>query len=303
MTRVANIAQNERIISLVMQTQREADNAQVQIASGRKSQDFKGIARDSGRLVELEVTHLRVNQYSENNLLVEDRLQLMESNTAQVHDILGSFKTLLINALNEGNAIELGLQNQATEMMNQVATLLNADLDGRHLFAGSMTNTEPVDLTALPAAYVVPTSDGDSSAYYQGDAVQQSVRADDNLDVEYGVNADALGFEQTIRAMDVVVKGAPTDTTMLNHALDIVNSAINNVADIRTEIGNSRSSLAEIEKKHQDFLLFAEETIGELENTDITLAITKLNETQVTLEASYMTLSRLSQMSLLQFIR
>ena len=303
MTRVANIAQNDRIVSLVMQTQQTADEAQVQIASGRKSQDYKGIARDSGRLVELEVTHLRVDQYSKNNMLVEDRLQLMESNVGQIHDILGQFKTLIINALNEGNAIELGLANQATEMMNQVATLLNADLDGRHLFAGSMTNTEPVDLSALPVAYAVPSSDGDASAYYQGDAVLQTVRADDNLDVTYGVNADSRGFERTIRAMDIVAKGAPTDTVMLNHALDVVNNAIDDVANIRTAIGNSRSSLAEIEKKHQDFLLFAEETIGDLENTDITLAITKMNETQVTLEASYMTLSRLSQMTLMQFIR
>ena len=103
--------------------------------------------------------------------------------------------------------------------------------------------------------------------------------------------------------MDIVIKGAPTDTAMLNHALDVTNSAANNVANIRTQIGNTRSSLAEIEKTHQDFILFANETIGDLENTDITLAITKLNETQVTLEASYMTLSRLGQISLLQFLR
>ena len=170
---------------------------------------------------------MRSNQYVANNQLIEDRLQLMEGNVGQVFDILTEFKTLLINALNEGNAAELGLQNHASEMMTQVSTLLNADLDGRHLFAGSMTNTPPVDLTGLPV----------------------------------------------------------------------------NVANIRTQIGNTRSSLAEIEKTHQDFILFANETIGDLENTDITLAITKLNETQVTLEASYMTLSRLGQISLLQFLR
>ncbi|MFT5488072.1 MAG: flagellin-like hook-associated protein FlgL, partial [Alphaproteobacteria bacterium] len=51
------------------------------------------------------------------------------------------------------------------------------------------------------------------------------------------------------------------------------------------------------------FMLFASETIVDLENTDITFAITKLNETQTTLEASYMTLSRLGQISLLQFLR
>lgn len=303
MTRVSNIAQHERIVSLIMQAQSDSHAAEVAIASGRKSQNYQGIARDAGRLVEMEISHVRVSQYSENNGLVEDRLQLMESNVSQVADILGVFKSLLINALNSGNAVELNLPNQALQFMDQVATLLNADLDGRHLFAGSMTNTEPVDLAGLPAAYVIPSSDGDAAGYYQGDAVSLSVRADDSLDLTYGIKADALGFEQALRAMDIVRKGAPTDTTMLNHALDVVNSAIDNVANIRTQIGNTRSSLAEIEKKHQDFILYAEETIGDLENTDVTLAITKLNETQTTLQASYTVLSRLGQISLLQFMR
>ncbi len=303
MNRVANLGQHDRIISLIMQTQQESANAELSIASGRKSQDYKGIARDASRLVQLETTQLRANQYIQNNMLVEDRLQLMEGNVGQIFDILSGFKSLLINALNEGNATELGLQNHANEMMTQVATLLNADLDGRKLFAGSMTNIDPVDLTTLPIAYTIPSADGDASAYYQGDAIQHTIRADDNLDLTYGITADALGFEQVIRAMDIVIKGAPTDTGMLNHALEIVNTAAHSVADIRTQIGNTRSSLAEIEKTHQDFILFASETIGDLENTDITLAITKLNETQTTLEASYMTLSRLGQISLLQYLR
>ena len=303
MTRVANVAQYDRMVSLIMQAQSQAGDAQLQIASGRKSQTYQGIAHDASRLVGIEVSHVRVNQYVDNNSQIEDRLQLMEGSVGQVINIMGQFKSLLINALNHGNAVELDLSNQTTEMMKQVSTLLNVDLDGRHLFAGSMTGTEPVDLSALPISYTIPSSDGDAAGYYQADAVRLKVRADDNLDITYGVNADALGFEQLIRAMDMVVKGAPTDTTMLNHALDVVNTASENVTDIRTRIGNARSSLATIEKSHQDFLLFAEETISDLENTDITLAITRLNETQVTLEASYMALSRLSQVSLMQYIR
>jgi len=303
MSRVSNIGQHERMVSLIMQTQERANAAELQIASGRKAQNYAGIARDAVRLVEMETTHVRVNQYISNNKLVDDRLQLMESSVGQIFSVMTRFKTLLVNALNQGNATELDLPNQASEALDQIATLLNVDLDGRHLFAGSKTNTEPVDLTALPGAYVVPTSDGDSAAYYQGDSVDLSVRADDNLDLAYGVRASETGFEQAIRALDVVVKGAPTDRTMLNHALDVVNTALDNIADVRTRIGNTRTSLTEIEKTHQDFVLFAEETIGDLENTDIPIAITRLNEAQVSLQASYMTLSRLSQITLMQFIR
>ncbi|CAN0470509.1 unnamed protein product, partial [Discosporangium mesarthrocarpum] len=67
MNRVANLGQHDRIVSLIMQSQRASAEAELSIASGRKSQDYKGIARDASRLVELETTQLRSNQYVENN--------------------------------------------------------------------------------------------------------------------------------------------------------------------------------------------------------------------------------------------
>lgn len=302
MTRVTNLAQHDRMISLIMQTQSDADNVQQQISSGKKSQTYQGIATDASRLVDLEVTHSRVDQYVKNNGQVDDRLQLMESNTGQIGDILSNFKGLLVNALNQGNAAELDLPTNASEMLKQVASLLNANLDGRHLFAGTMTDTTPVDLSALPASYTIPTVTGASSSYYQGDSTKLTVRADDNLDLQYGITADSQGFEEAIRALDVVVKGAPTDTTMLNHALDVVNSAISDVANIRTQIGNTRSTIAQIDKSHSNFQQFADQTIGDLENTDVTEAITRLNSAQTTLQASYMTLSALGKMNLMQFM-
>lgn len=302
MTRVTNLAQHDRIVSLIMQTQNDANDVQQQISSGKKSQTYQGIAQDAARLVNLEVAHVRVDQYVKNNGQVDDRLQVMESNVGQIGDILSQFKTLLVNALNQGNAAELDLPTNAGQMLNQVATLLNANLDGRHLFSGSMTDTAPVDLSALPVSYTIPTSNGDASGYYQGDTTQLTVRADDNLNLQYGITADSTGFEQTIRALDMVVKGAPTDTTMLSHALDVVNSAIDNVANIRTKIGNTRSTIAEIDKSHSNFQQFADQTIGDLENTDVTAAITRLNSAQTTLQASYMTLSALGKMNLMQFM-
>ena len=50
-------------------------------------------------------------------------------------------------------------------------------------------------------------------------------------------------------------------------------------------------------------MLFTEQTIGEIENVDIAEAFSLMNVATVTLEASFMTLSRLSQLSLLNFLR
>jgi flagellar hook-associated protein 3 FlgL len=303
MDRVTTLSQQTRLLSFVGDTQRRFDELQTQIASGRKAQNYQGVARDSGRLITLEATHLKVTQYVESNGTVERRLNTMESSLAQLIDVMTSFKTLLVNALNASNAADLDLNNQAQQHLTEAAALLNVQQDGRYLFSGSRTDVAPVDLTALPASYTVPTADGASAAYYQGNAQVLEVRADDLLTVSYGVLASDPAFERALRGIDVVVNGAPTDRTMLNHALDVVNQALDGLPDVRTRIGLDRNTLESVNDRHQEFLLFAEENISDIENVDIPETVTRLNEAQVTLEASYMTLSRLSQTTLMNFLR
>jgi flagellar hook-associated protein 3 FlgL len=303
MDRVTTLSQQTRLLSFVGDTQRRFDELQTQIASGRKAQNYQGVARDSGRLITLEATHLKITQYVESNGTVERRLNTMESSLAQLIDVMTSFKTLLVNALNASNAADLDLNNQAQQHLTEAAALLNVQQDGRYLFSGSRTDVAPVDLTALPASYTVPTADGASAAYYQGNAQVLEVRADDLLTVSYGVLASDPAFERALRGIDVVVKGAPTDRTMLNHALDVVNQALDGLPDVRTRIGLDRNTLESVNDRHQEFLLFAEENISDIENVDIPETVTRLNEAQVTLEASYMTLSRLSQTTLMNFLR
>lgn len=303
MTRVANYAQFQRTSAHIMDAQERAADFQLRIASGRKSADFAGIARDSGRLVTLESAHMRATQYVKDNKIVETRLKTMETNVAQVYERMSEFRTLLVNALNAENAQDLTMPAQARDVLNQVAGLLNVREDGRYLFAGSATDTIPVDLASLPIAYVVPSADGDSAAYYQGDDVIATLQGDDNLRITYGVTAGDPVFERAIRSLDLVAKGGAGDRATLQHALEIATQVIDELPDVRTRIGASLSAIHQANDKHDQFVLFAEETIGEIENVDVADAITRLNDTQVTLEASYLTLSRLSQLSLLQYLR
>jgi flagellar hook-associated protein 3 FlgL len=302
MERVTNLSQQTRLFSFITETQKRFDDLQTQIASGYKSQNFSGVAREAGRLISLETTHAKVTQYVENNTTVGRRLETMESSVSRITDIMAKFRTLLVSALNAGNAAELDLNNQARETLNQVASLLNTKVEGRHIFAGSRTDVEPVDLTALPVAYTVPTADGDSAAYYQGNSQILSVRADDDLTVDYGILASDPEFERAIRALDVVAKGAPTDAAMLNHALEVANQALDGLPDIRTRIGLARKTLESTNTKHTEFFLFAEQVISDIGNVDVPETVTRINEAQVTLQASYLTISRLSQTSLLNYL-
>ncbi len=303
MTRIANFSQTQRNIAYFMDTQKRLADGQIQASSGKKAQYFSGIAADVRRLVNLESSHVRATQHIANNNLIEDRLQSMESSVAQIFDAISQYKSLLINALNANNSADLAMPIQTQALMDQIGALLNVEQDGRFLFSGTLTDTEPVDFSALPVSFTIPTADGDAGAYYQGDAVKLSVQADDKFTISYGVTADAVGFEQAIRAMQMVIIGPPNDRDTMEDALRVITEAIGSVSNIRTQIGASRKALENANTRHNEFLLFAEKTISDLENADITKVITEMNADQVILEASFSIIGRLSRLTLTNFLR
>ncbi|NKB20121.1 MAG: hypothetical protein GKS01_06190 [Alphaproteobacteria bacterium] len=303
MTRVANFAQHERNLAHILNAQERLNTGQIQISSGKKAEQFSGIARDARRLVNVETSLVRTQQYMSNNDLTEQRLQNMETNVAQIFDVISEYKTLLINALNADNGADLAMPIQAQAMLDEITALLNVEDDGRFLFSGTLTDTQPIDQTGLPGSYTLPTSDGDASGYFAGNSTKLTLQADENFTVTYGVTADEVGFEQAIRSMHMIVIGPPNDRSTLEDALTVVGNAIDSVSDIRTRIGASRSAIENVNTRLSDFVLFSEKTIGELENTDITRVITEMNSDQVAVEASFAVIARLANLSLTQFLR
>ncbi len=302
MTRVANYAQFQRNLAYILDAQRRLADGQIKISSGRKSDNYAGISRDARRLVSAEIAHLRTKQYVENNNLIERRLQKMEAAVSQTFEIASNYRTLLVSALNSTNSSDLAMPIQAKQMLDQLTALLNVEDDGRFLFSGTMTDTEPVDQSGLPGSYTVPSSDGDANGYYKGDTTKLTVRVDKTFDVTYGVHAQEAGFERLMRSLHMIVIGPPNDRATLEDALKVVNEAVDTIPDLRTRIGTARATIADVNMKHSDFLLFSEKTIGDMENADITEVITQMNADQLTVEASVMALARLSQISLVRFL-
>lgn len=303
MTRVANLAQHQRNLAHILNAQARLTTGQIQISSGKVSPQYSGISRDARQLVNAEMSLARTAQFVTTNNTIDQRLQTMETNVSQIFNVLTEYKSLLVNGLNANNSDDLAMPTQAQAMLNQVTALLNVEEDGRYLFAGSRTDTAPVVQSGLPLNYIIPTSDGDANGYYVGDTVQFSVRADESFDLQYGINAGEQGFERVIRSLHMMVIGTPNSRPTMDDALKVVNQAIDSMADVRTRIGTVRATLSRINQMHEDFQLFTAKTISDIENVDITRVITNMAADQTAVEASFMTIARLSRLSLTNFLR
>lgn len=321
MNRIATFPQYQLALGHALQSQRSVLDLQIQISSGKVSRDYAGIAGDAHTLVNLETAHARARQYIKNNDTVNRRLQTMETNIAAIFDGLSTFRVSLISALNANNGEDLAIAEEATHLKQEIANLLNVKQDGRYLFAGSRTDTKPVELTGWtpPVMPLTPPLDTYEDEYYRGDQVKLSVEADADLTVTYGITADEPAFEYALRAMHYVeLAGNPPDRDTLQVALALVNTALgteegnadlgvdpitHDIADLRTLVGASMRSLDSTTKRLDEFMLYTEQTIGDIENVDPAAAIARLATYETQLQASYMTLTRLSQLTLVNFLR
>ena len=124
------------------------------------------------------------------------------------------------------------------------------------------------------------------------------------MEIRYGVTADRLAFQEAIGALQAAIEGDNTDDPVLvDAALALTVNAIDALPEIRSEIGAVQLSIADQNKRHEDFLVFTENVVSNIENVDVPSAVSRLASEETLLEASYLTLVRVGNLTLADFLR
>jgi flagellar hook-associated protein 3 FlgL len=288
LSRIGDYAQNSLATQLLLDAQTRTRETQIQISTGKKATRFRELAADTNRLVSAKDALQRIQKFQTNNELIGGRLDVMESSTASLVDIATRLRTLLIQRLDSAQGVPGIITADAQNLLQQALSDLNVELDGRHLFAGSKTDTAPVVLDPAYSAFGSP-----DTSYYQGD-----------VDFIYGMTADREGFQELIGALRTTVEGdGSDDQAMLSSALDLVNSALPKITDYRSEIGARHAALDRINDGHADAEVYLQRQISDIEDVDLTEAISRLTRDQSVVESSLATVAQLRQLSLVDFLR
>ena len=306
MTRIATYAQSSHILANALKAQERVHENQTRAATGQVAQRYQGLAGNARRLLSLEADHRRATQYIENNRLVDQRLQAMETAVSSVLSSATSFKSYAIQALNANPRDDGNLASLSQNLFQQMAALLNTKVDGRYLLSGSRTDIRPVDFTNAgfgPPAFTYPTVA--NSAYYDGDSITLAVQADETVTLSYGLTADNPAFEKTIRAFHLGATATTSgflDTVRVNEALRVINEALDTLPNLLSKIGVARTTLEGASGRHNNYLQYFEQSINEIESADVAETLAHLNADTAQLEASYATIARVSRMSLLDYL-
>ncbi|MGE0251482.1 MAG: flagellin [Dongiaceae bacterium] len=335
--RISNSAQFQRTQFNTQILQNKIAELQIQAATGEQGRIFSEIASNSSRFITLENSHTRLTRYQENIASADRRLDQMDASLGRLHDTATRFRALLTSALNANNADNISLTTEANQLLNQVAAELNTQFEGKYLFSGNRITTAPVSLAAFgnPVAmpeniagtlpFTAPTYPGTPPtvfpvaltptntatyqyfAYYQGDVSRGVVRADDNLEITTGTTADSEAFVKLIYSLRLAATytAAPADEQhdRLEEAYRIVTESLDKLADLRSQVGSEGRLLQDIKAKHVETAGRLEGLISDIQAVDVPKTIAELSAQQTQLQASYLTISRLSEISLVQFLR
>ena len=308
-SRVTNLSSSRLINSLILKSQARINEQQIKLTTQQNSQDYLGIGDDAGRLLTVESSLRRIDQFVKDNTFIDMRMETMLNSMDAVSDILKEVRTLVRDVLEDGTLDGID-KNDFTEIkMDQLEGFLNVKMNGRFLFSGTKTDTKPVNAGDLADA---PTFDADGitttsepSFFYQGDDNQVKARIDEGVTLEYGVKANNEGFEKLIRAIRLVKSTDLTDANVLGkfqHALNLLNESADKIGAVELNTGVKFQQLTSTTRSLKDTKSILDGVVDEIERADTFEAVSILNQVQTQLEASYATAVRVSSLSLTKFL-
>lgn len=332
--RISDAAKFNSINLLIQQSQMRMNTLQIQASSGRAGENYADISDRSNQALRLENSFMRVKRFQDNITLAVQKLDDMEASISSIQDMASQLRTLLTGALNETGAETMSLSPQVLDMITALQNTLNKQTDGKYLFAGSMTNVRPVDTSRwgaplpvptnfnAPAAYTVPTlpatpaqfpvtigatATSEYFGYYTANTQRPSVRADDNMTQTYGVTAADPAFAELFYAMRLAAtaSGAPQaeQRDRLQGALTLLDGLVGDLADMRANIGSQAKLLEDTSLAHGAYLNKIEGLVNDLQAVDIPQTMAKLSAEQTQLQASFITISKISEVSLVNYLR
>ncbi len=322
---IGDIAQSGRLLNQIGKTQDSLDRVQIQLSTGAKAEVYSEISGNANRLLLVENAFVRTQQFNRNIQGVQLRTEMMDSTLTQMVDLATEFKSLLLSATSAENYNEFDVDGQAQDLLERFSNLLNVEADGKYLFAGTATTTQP---SVVPSPLTAPSNAGTSPAFtpedpslftpadpewqdfygfYQGNNGTLSVRIAEDQVINYGITANEQPFVDLMYSLRLAAtfndgSDPGSELARLNSALDSVTTAVDGIIDRQSRLGQQMRTVDMERIRNEDTIGRFSDLIGEIEATNIPEAATQLSQFQTQLEASYLVTTRLRQASIINFL-
>ena len=238
---------------------------------------------------------------------VQARLDTESANLTTAGDVLVRIKELAIQASNgtQGTVSRKAISTEMKGLRNQLLSLSNStDASGNYIFSGSKVNTKAF------------TQDSKGNIEYTGDQTRMHVAVGEQRTLPLnrpGTNAfvrvvrtnpdnseQGVGF---FTAVDDLIDGVDNGiTSKMQRGLTEMNTLHTGVVMAQADVGTDMKVVEQQGAVVDDTKLSLKVALSNVEDLDMTTAVTNMQKLMLSLEAAQATFAKTSQMSLFKYL-
>ncbi|MEW8508612.1 MAG: flagellar hook-associated protein FlgL [Candidatus Thiodiazotropha sp.] len=301
MNRISTSMLFDRGISSMLERQSDVSRAQLQISTGKRILTPKDDPPGAAYLLDLRTSITQVEQYQDNGVRAQARLELQEAALKGVDDLMPRVMELAIQGQSDtySAAARQAIAQELRQINDELMALANTrDSDGEYIFAG-------YDADAIPFS-----NPADGVFAYGGDMGSRSLRIsatrqvqdrENGFDVFMNVDTAAGGRRNIFETVHGIIAGMEADAP--NSAfMDDLQLAQEHIVSVRARGGARLNTIDEQRNVNEDFILTMKSALSETEDLDIVEAISRFEQDMIALQAAQQTFNMVQGLSLFNYL-
>ncbi len=306
MTRISTFSQQQAVVSQMLRAQSQVADDQRQVATGYKTDSYKGIARDAAALVSARAIESRTVQFVKLGQQVGAQVSLQDTGLTTMYDTAKNLRDSILKSLanNRGDTVSVDMDSAFVSGKS----VLNTRYAGKYLFAGSRTDVQPFNATNISNLATVATP---IATFFDNSQQKAQVRIEQNTVIQYGLLANDIGSDMmaSIKRMaeyNVATPFSqnltPADRAILQSEVASLDNVLSGIITLQANNGFVAKRIESITTRNEALDTVNKQIIADLSEVDMAGAISKLNQDKLAVQSSYNLVRQLSQITLLNFL-
>ncbi|HEX5264316.1 MAG TPA: flagellin [Phenylobacterium sp.] len=306
--RVSTAGNYSAILANLMAAESRQVDAENRVSSQKNGDSLKDYAPHAETLTAMKSVDARITNYQSTNTEIAAKLTTQDTALSATADAATAVRQAITEALANDNADAL-MQTIQGQFQSAV-TNLNAQYDGKYLFAGGQISTKPVSAATLADL----TSGPPISSFFQNDSFKVQAKLDDSTTVTTGQLASDLGTNmmtafQALQAFDTGGSGPLTgqltaaQRTFLQNQLGSWDQVSHDLTTATAQNGILQSQVDQVASNLVSQKNTLAGMIGGIVDADMAKAATDLSNAQLSVQATAQVLQVMQGSSLLNLLK
>ncbi|HEV7384325.1 MAG TPA: flagellin [Phenylobacterium sp.] len=308
MDRVSTAGNYSAILANLMAAENRQVNAENRVSSMKNGNSLKDYANQAETLTAMKTVDRRLTSYQDGNSAIAAKLTTQDNALNGAANSAQAVRQAITDALANDNADSL-MQVVQGQFQTAVSSL-NAQYDGKYLFAGGKITSQPVTATQLSDLTTGPPI----SSFFQNDNFKVQAKLDDSTTVTTGQLASDLGTNMmtSFQALQAFNQGAsgPLTGPLTAAQRTFLEGQLSSWDTIRTDLTTATAQNGLVQKQVDTVAtsLVAQQNtltglIGNITDADMAKAATDLSSAQLSVQATAQVLQVMQGSSLLNLLK